>query len=147
MPNERIINSGSVAETQAAAADLVQRRFGSAGGVVALEGDLGAGKTQFVRGLVHGLGGQVQQVHSPTFVFLHVYPCGDRRLYHLDAYRAHGPGDFESIGFDELLAQTREGDVIAVEWPSKVAELLPAERVEVRIEHVDAGHRRITIRA
>lgn len=141
-----VVESSSVQATEQAAAELVERRFTSAGGLIALEGELGAGKTQFVRGLVRGLGGDAQLVHSPTFVLLHVYPCGGRRLYHLDAYRTRGPEDFESIGFDEILAQAAEGDVIAVEWPSKVAELLPAARVEVEMAHAGGDRRRIRIR-
>lgn len=146
MPGEpRVVESGSVAETEEAAANLVRRCFYSRGGVIALEGDLGAGKTQFVRGLVRGLGGEAQHVHSPTFMLLHVYPCGDRRVYHLDAYRTHGPEDFESVGFDEILLQAADGDLIAVEWPSRVADLLPADAVRVSIEHLAGDRRRITI--
>lgn len=145
MPEPRAVESSSVAETEKVASDLVQRHFQASGGVIALEGDLGAGKTQFVRGLVRALGGDAQLVHSPTFVLLHVYPCGDRRVYHLDAYRTHGPEDFESVGFDELLAQTAAGDLVAVEWPSRVGELLPADTVAVRIEHVAVDRRRIHV--
>jgi len=124
--------SRSVAETEAVAARLAQCL--SAGGAVAIEGELGAGKTQFVRGLVRGLGGEARQVHSPTFVLLHEYACaGGRRLFHLDAYRV-GTDDFEAIGFDELLAATREGDIVAVEWPQRVAELIPEHAIGVRIE-------------
>ena len=126
-----VFHSASVEETEAIAARLADRLRG--GGVVALEGELGAGKTQFVRGLVKALGGDGRQVHSPTFVLLHEYAlAGGRRLFHLDAYRV-GAGDFEAIGFDELLAATAAGDVVAVEWPGRVAELLPAEVVRVRI--------------
>src|SRR5262250_599351 len=93
--------SESVAQTEAIAAELAGRL--RAGQCVALYGELGAGKTQFVRGLVRGLGGPERAVSSPTFVLLNVYPGGRLTVFHLDAYRVTGPEDFEAIGFAELL--------------------------------------------
>ena len=123
--------SSSVAQTEAIAASLVERL--SRGGVVGLEGGLGAGKTQFVRGLVSALGGDRQQVHSPTFILLHEYAISNgRRLFHLDAYRI-GSDDLEAIGFEELLAAVHEGDVIAIEWPQNVAELMPVDAIRIQI--------------
>jgi tRNA threonylcarbamoyladenosine biosynthesis protein TsaE len=112
--------------------------------VLALHGDLGAGKTQFVRGLVAGLGGPPRLVSSPTFVLLHVYDHPALRLpvYHLDAYRVAGPADFESIGFPELLAQ---GGVVVVEWPERVADLLPPATIHVRLTPTGPAARRIDI--
>src|SRR6059036_3334078 len=89
------------------------------------------GKTQFVRGLVRGLGGNPRSVASPTFVLLNVYDTGRLTVYHLDAYRVGGADDFETIGFTELLDQ---GGVVVVEWPERVADLLPAGAIRVRIE-------------
>ncbi len=128
----------SVEETEALAAGLA----GSLppGSVLALEGELGAGKTQFVRGLVRGLGGEGRQVSSPTFVLLQVYDTPRLAIYHLDAYRVSGPEDFEAIGFEELLEQ---GGVVVVEWPSRVAEALPPSTLHIRIEHDGADRRRI----
>lgn len=135
--------SRGVGDTEAVAAD-VAARLGS-GGVVALEGELGAGKTQFARGLVRALGGDARQVHSPTFVLLHEYACaGGRRLFHLDAYRV-GADDFEAMGFDELLAAASAGDVVAVEWPQNVAELIPVTAVWVRIEVTSPTTRTIRV--
>src|SRR3954453_1149939 len=110
----QVLLSHSVAETEAIAADLAAGL--GAGACLALHGELGAGKTQFVRGLVRGLGGQPRAVSSPTFVLLNVYEAPSARLsvYHLDAYRVSGPEDFEAIGFPELLEQ---GGVVVVEWP------------------------------
>src|SRR5256885_8265393 len=109
-------SSASVAETESVAADLARGFRG--GEVVALHGELGAGKTQFVRGLVRGLGGDPHAVSSPTFVLLNVYDAGRLAVYHLDAYRVAGADDFEGIGFAELLEQ---GGVVAIEWPERVA--------------------------
>jgi tRNA threonylcarbamoyladenosine biosynthesis protein TsaE len=133
-------DSNSVPQTEAIAAELA-RTLGS-GSCVALHGELGAGKTQFARGLVRGLGGAERAVSSPTFVLLNVYPGGRLTVYHLDAYRVTGSGDFEAIGFPELLEQ---GGVVVVEWPQRVAELIPRDHVSVRIEVTDANSRRITI--
>src|SRR4026209_2006234 len=101
------------------------------GDCVALYGDLGAGKTQFVRGLVRGLGGNSRAVSSPTFVLLNVYDRPPVRLavYHLDAYRVTGPDDFDAIGFPELLTQ---GGVVVVEWPTRGAGLAPGGPVRAR---------------
>src|SRR5438552_17211001 len=116
------IVSHSVAETETIAAQLARQLHG--GEVIALHGELGAGKTQFARGIVHGLGGDDRAVSSPTFVLLNVYdtPRG-MKIFHLDAYRVAGPGDFEAIGFAELMEQN---GVVIVEWPGRVQSLLPA---------------------
>ena len=89
----RTVTTHSVAETEAAAAELAQTLRG--GECVALEGEMGAGKTQFVRGLVRGLAGNGRAVSSPTFVLLNVYDAQPIRLpvFHLDAYRVGGPDD------------------------------------------------------
>jgi tRNA threonylcarbamoyladenosine biosynthesis protein TsaE len=136
--------SESVEQTEAIAAELARTLAG--GACVALSGELGAGKTQFVRGLVRGLGGNPRAVASPTFVLLNVYPAtppaARLTVYHLDAYRVHGPDDFEAIGFTELLDQ---GGVVVVEWPERVEDLLPPDCVRVRIEPIDESRRRIEI--
>jgi len=132
--------STSVAQTESIAAEL-SRSFGG-GEVVALQGELGAGKTQFVRGLVRGLGGEPRSVSSPTFVLLNVYDTGRLTVYHLDAYRVSGPDDLEAIGFAELLDQ---GGVVAIEWPQRVPGLLPSKIWRVTITPLDETGRRIEI--
>lgn len=135
-----IHESDSVAQTERIAADLAKRLRG--GECIALEGDLGAGKTQFVRGIVRGLGGEGRAVSSPTYVLLNVYDTPRMRVFHLDAYRVSGAEDFEGIGFEELLEQ---GGVVVVEWASRVKTLLPADCTHVRIETVSPTSRRIEI--
>jgi tRNA threonylcarbamoyladenosine biosynthesis protein TsaE len=114
----------------------------SPGSCLALHGDLGAGKTQFVRGLVAALGASPRAVSSPTYVLLNIYEGGRLTVYHLDAYRVTGAEDFEGIGFSELLEQ---GGVVVVEWADRVTELLPPGTVHVRIEHAGKTRRRITV--
>ena len=136
-----VFDTASVAETEAVAARLAATLRG--GECIALEGDLGAGKTQFVRGLVRALGANPRAVSSPTFVLLNVYEGGRLTVYHLDAYRVGGADDFEAIGFTELLDQPDA--VVVVEWAERVGPLLPPTQIDVRIEPVGEGRRRIEI--
>lgn len=140
MPRVDTHLSHSVAETEAVAAALAGRLKASS--CIALHGDLGAGKTQFVRGLVRGLGGSPRAVSSPTFVLLNIYDIphgGIRKVFHLDAYRATGPEDLESIGFSELLEQPDA--VVVVEWPERVEALLPQATIHVHIGPSPTGER------
>ncbi len=132
--------SHSVAETEAIAAEFARSLRG--GECVALDGELGAGKTQFVRGLLRGLDGNERSVSSPTFVLLNIYDTGRLKIFHLDAYRAHGPDDFEAIGFTELLEQ---GGVVVVEWAQRVKPLLPKRSIHVRMITVGETSRSIVI--
>jgi tRNA threonylcarbamoyladenosine biosynthesis protein TsaE len=133
--------SRSVRDTEAIAWDLARSLVG--GECLALRGELGAGKTQFVRGLLGGLGGDVRTVSSPTFVLLNIYDTGRLKVFHLDAYRVGGAEDFETIGFAELLEQ---GGVLVIEWPQRVESLLPqGNRIDVSVETLSPHTRRITI--
>ena len=132
--------SRSVADTERIAADLARTLTPNT--TLAVHGDLGAGKTQFVRGLLVGLGGNPRTVSSPTYVLLNIYDTGHLPLFHLDAYRVAGPEDFDAIGFTELLEQ---GGVVVVEWADRVTDLLPPDTIHIRIEPTDPTTRRITI--
>jgi len=134
--------SHGVRETEALAAGLGRKLVG--GECIALEGELGAGKTRFVRGLLHGLGGQPRSVSSPTFVLLNVYDSGRLTVYHLDAYRVGGAEDFEAIGFNELLEQ---GGVVVIEWASRVGRILPERRIDVKMEITGGRTRRISVKS
>ena len=122
------------------AADFAATLVG--GECLALNGELGAGKTQFIRGLVTGLNGPIRHVHSPTYVLLNVYNGGRLTVYHLDAYRVGGSVDFEAIGFSELLEQ---GGVVAIEWAERIAALLPPNHIEITLTPVDEQNRVIQI--
>jgi tRNA threonylcarbamoyladenosine biosynthesis protein TsaE len=135
------ITTHSVEETMQLAA-----RFAATlkpGQCIALDGQLGAGKTQFVRGLVTGLGGDPRAVSSPTYVLLHIYPTPRFPVHHLDAYRVAGPDDFESIGFTELLDQNA---LVVVEWPSRIQSLLPESHIQITIQVTGESTRVISIR-
>jgi tRNA threonylcarbamoyladenosine biosynthesis protein TsaE len=140
------IVSKSPAQTQAIAAELATRLRG--GEVIAIEGELGAGKTVFVRGIAQGLGIDPKVVSSPTFVISQEYSDPADKgltLIHIDAYRLRGDQDLQAIGWEEVLSNPKI--VVAVEWPSRIATALPATRIEVRIKHRDPHSRLITMGA
>jgi tRNA threonylcarbamoyladenosine biosynthesis protein TsaE len=127
----------SEAETEAVAAELAASMRG--GEVVLLLGELGAGKTAFVRGLARGLGGDPEQVASPTFVMLTRYP-GRLTLHHADLYRI-APGDELELGLEEL-----PGDgVLAIEWAERLSRISWPRTLRVALEHAGGDRRRIRI--
>ena len=132
------------AETIELAARLAR---GLAGGeVICLEGPLGSGKTCFVRGLATGLGLDPSEVCSPTYVIWRRYEDhASLALVHVDAFRLSGPQDLETVGWEELLESP--GTVIAVEWPSRITEALPAQRIDVVMTHEAESARRISLDA
>jgi tRNA threonylcarbamoyl adenosine modification protein YjeE len=97
---------------------------------IALHGDLGAGKTTFVKGIAVALGIDPTTVISPTFGLIHVHdgPCG--RLLHADMYRLADPAELHETGWDDAVAAA---DVSCVEWPERIAAALPADRLDVSI--------------
>jgi tRNA threonylcarbamoyladenosine biosynthesis protein TsaE len=110
-----------------------------AGDVVALTGELGAGKTCLVKGIALGLG-IVQDVTSPTFTIIHEYRGGRFPLYHVDLYRLDSAQQVIAIGIEEYL---RRDGVTLIEWAEKIEELLPKHTKRVRIEVVGENARRI----
>lgn len=112
-----------------------------AGDVIALWGELGAGKTVLARGLAIGLGIDEDTVTSPTFIILHEHFGGRLPLYHLDLYRL-AQSQLGSTGWEEALDS---GGVTVIEWPDRAGDALPADRVDVRLEHVAETKRTVTI--
>lgn len=123
-------------EAQTAALGARLGRGLRAGDVVLLYGDLGAGKTTFVRGLARGAGYR-GRVTSPTFALAHVYRARRLNLHHLDLYRLKS-GDASELGLDDLLGDPR--GAVVVEWPQAVPRW-PGRRVEVRLSHAKSGRR------
>ena len=114
-----------------------------AGSVIALDGDLGAGKTTFIKGLALGLGIKNQEeVKSPTFVILHVYET-KIPIYHFDLYRLDEEKDFRAIGLDEFVYDPNV--IVCVEWAHKAKSWLPPSTHQVRIEIKGKNARQITI--
>ena len=116
------------------------------GDVVALSGELGAGKTTLVRAVAEAMGVEMGGVSSPTFVLVNEY-ARDRGpdLVHVDAYRASSSEDLESSGLD--LSICNDDAVVIIEWAERVAELLPAGTLYVALSHAEGGGRTAEIRA
>lgn len=126
-------------ETVAAGRNLAREL--SPGAVIALHGDLGAGKTHFVRGLVEGWGG-AEAATSPTFALVHEYSTPHGPVFHLDLYRAKSAGEIWSCAHDELDAPH---GLVVIEWADRFPELVPPGARRVTIEHSGQGRRTITI--
>ena len=133
-----IHTSTSESETRAIAAALAPTL--AAGAVILLSGDLGAGKTAFVRGLAEGLGIDPDEVTSPTFTLVHEYRGGRLPLIHVDLYRLDR-ADLDEIGLDQDLAAK---GVIAVEWSERLARAIPGATA-VKIEDAGGDTRKIQI--
>ncbi len=111
--------------------------------VVALSGNLGAGKTRFVRAAAEGLEVSSQTVNSPTFVLIHEY-LGRVPVYHFDTYRLKDLDEFHELGADEYM----HGDgVCFIEWAERVIDALPQDRLEIQINAIGETARTFNIRA
>lgn len=102
--------------------------------VVAITGDLGAGKTTLVRAICRGAG-VGEQVTSPTFALVHEYSGALGTVYHLDLYRLTSPDELTAIGWDDLM---RAHAIVLIEWAERAADRLPADIVPIALEHVEA---------
>jgi tRNA threonylcarbamoyladenosine biosynthesis protein TsaE len=131
------IRSSSEEDTRRAAASLAASL--APGTVLLLSGDLGAGKTVFVRGVAEGLGVDPDVVTSPTFTLVHEYRGGRLPLIHVDLYRLEA-ADLDEIGLDNDLAAS---GVVAVEWPERLTRPIPGA-MRVRIEDTGADSRAIS---
>ncbi len=133
----------SLADTAALAAEVAGRL--RPGGVLLLEGDLGAGKTTFVQALARALG-VARPVTSPTFTLANAYPLpGGGELVHMDLYRLASPSGVYDLGLEEAL---EGGARVAIEWPGRAREVLDAEaphRLTLRLEVTAEGARRATL--
>jgi len=132
------ITTHSEEETAAAGRELASSL--SAGSVVLLIGELGAGKTAFVRGLAAGLGVAPDEVSSPTFTLIQEYRGGRVPLLHVDLYRLHDPREIDDLGLDELGLES----ILAIEWADKLPRP-PATAVAVRITQGSGDVRTISI--
>lgn len=112
----------------------------SEGTVLAMYGDLGAGKTAFVRGLARGMG-LTNRVSSPTFTIVNEY-CGERELIHFDMYRLSSADELFDIGWEDYLAR---GAVCAVEWSENVEDAFDGTETVLRFEKLSDTDRRISV--
>jgi tRNA threonylcarbamoyladenosine biosynthesis protein TsaE len=138
------ITTQSEAETAAVARELAATL--RAGDVVLLYGDLGAGKTAFVKGLAEGLGIPREEVSSPTFTLMQEYRGGRLTLFHVDLYRVNDAREIEELGIDEIAAD----GVLAIEWAEKLEGSAGAARLKpspynVTISHGDGDTRQVIL--
>ncbi|MDL2237754.1 tRNA (adenosine(37)-N6)-threonylcarbamoyltransferase complex ATPase subunit type 1 TsaE [Christensenellaceae bacterium OttesenSCG-928-K19] len=134
-----VYTTNSEAETQDCARTFAKTL--EQGSFVALNGDLGAGKTAFVKGIASGLGIS-DAVVSPTYTLLRVYESGRLPLYHYDVYRLEGEDELADIGFYDY---AEGGGVCVCEWAERIAEELPIKRIDINIERLDEQKRKIII--
>ena len=137
-PPGRVVETGSEAETSAAGETL--GRTLRPGDVVLLYGDLGAGKTAFVRGLARGIGANPDDVSSPTFTLVQEYAGPRLTLFHVDLYRL-APAEIDDLGLEDLVSGN---GVVAIEWAERWSGR-PDGVTEVRIEEAGEDRRRIHV--
>ena len=133
--------SKSPQETQKIAAELLKKidSFKAKGAkVIALEGELGAGKTVFVKGLAKALK-MKGKIKSPTFTIMRKYG----HVYHLDCYRLKDENDLKTLGIDEILKNP--DNLVLIEWSDRVKKILPGKHVKIHIDHISDTERKITI--
>ena len=112
-----------------------------AGDCILLEGGLGAGKTEFARGLAEGLGVSPDEVRSPTFTLVNIY-SGRLPVYHIDLYRIEKSTELRELGLEEILGTD---GVAIVEWPERLGAYRPKSAIEVRLLDLGGDTREITI--
>ncbi len=147
----KTIITNSFKETQELGFEFAQKLKG--GEVIALHGDLGSGKTTFVQGLAEGLGIK-QKIISPTFIIMRTYTISNpqsirqaqdgsaiHNFYHVDLYRIEGEEDVEGLGLLDLFDDKE--NIVVVEWPEKIENLLPSTRVDLYFEYVGDEEREI----
>lgn len=139
--------TNSFEETQKLGYELAKKLQG--GEVLALHGDLGSGKTTFMQGLAEGLGIK-RRIISPTFIIMRTYDTGSKKqevgiknLYHVDLYRIETVQDVEGLGLLELLGDKET--VVAIEWPDKIENVLPDNRIDIYFEYLEGDTRSIRI--
>ena len=117
--------------------------------IIALEGELGAGKTTFVKGLAKSLGGK-SKIKSPTFVLIKKYPITKNNrfkkikyLYHIDCYRLRDYRDLEALDIRNVFKDPQ--NMVLIEWSDRVNKILPKKYIKIHIDHVDENTRKIRI--
>ncbi|WP_044561919.1 tRNA (adenosine(37)-N6)-threonylcarbamoyltransferase complex ATPase subunit type 1 TsaE [Azospirillum sp. B4] len=139
MPHALTLDLADEAATARLAAQL--GRHLAPGDVVALSGDLGAGKSAFARHLIRSMGDAEEEVPSPTFTLVQTYDLPGFPLWHFDLYRLTEPDEVLELGWEEV----RDGGVALVEWPARLGPLLPADRLDLNLAIIGPDSRRATL--
>lgn len=135
--------SSSELETELFAEEFA--RTLKAGCIIALHGELGAGKTVFARGFAKGIG-VMEQVSSPTYTIIQEYSnCVGQSFFHLDLYRIENSISALAFGVDEYLSQTESFTLL--EWPERISDILPNKTIHVVISHAGEFQRHISVKS
>lgn len=114
--------------------------------VLALRGNLGAGKTTFLQGFAGDLGIK-EKVNSPTFVILKrfkIYNLRFKNFYHIDCYRLHSPKEILDLGFKEIIANPK--NIVAIEWPGIISKILPKKKISINFGHLEENRRSLLVK-
>lgn len=144
------ITTNSAEETQKVAAEfaaqIMRRKPAKTAVVLALSGDLGAGKTTFLQGFAKALGVE-EVVNSPTFVIMKKFQILEgpsfQYFYHLDCYRLESPEEILELGFGEIISNPE--NIVAIEWPEKISNLLPKSSIPITFTHLEENKREVTV--
>lgn len=137
---DKTIITNNAGETQKLGEELSQN---SGKKFFALFGDLGSGKTTFTKGLALGLGIK-ERIISPTFVIVREHELKNQNFYHIDLYRMQTMSDVQGLGLEEIFNDSK--NIVVVEWPEKIKDILPKRRLEIYFEHLDGDKRKITFK-
>jgi tRNA threonylcarbamoyladenosine biosynthesis protein TsaE len=138
---ETVFESRSPSETQALGRSLGLQR--PTGGYFHLEGELGAGKTLFAKGIASAYGIDPERVVSPTFALVNRYSTEGQTVYHIDLYRIDSERELVELGLEEI--EEEPGVVLIVEWPEKLGRYRRRDAMTIRLESVEGDSRKIHI--
>jgi tRNA threonylcarbamoyladenosine biosynthesis protein TsaE len=129
---------------EAATANFAARIAGLAnpGDIIALQGDLGVGKTTFARAFIRACGNRQEEVPSPTFTLVQIYEAGPAPVWHFDLYRLRTPEDAWELGIEDAFG----AGISLIEWPERLGPLLPDRRLQIKFELADRPRaRRVSV--
>jgi|SRR3989344_939536 len=138
------------------ASEILTKKPGKQAVILALKGDLGAGKTTFLQGFAKGLG-ITEVINSPTFIIMKKFKIPTKTIlkkrrssvlryeffYHFDLYRLENQKDLEFLHFKEIISDPK--NIVAVEWPEKIAGILPKNTISINFNHLEEGKRELTV--
>ena len=131
------INSYNELDTIELAQNFESEKFENM--IICLDGELGSGKTVFTKGIANALGID-ESITSPTFTIIKEYTTGEMPLYHMDVYRLDG--NTEGVGIEEYF---NKGGIVVIEWAKTIKDILPEDRLEIKIKIVDDNKRVLVI--
>ncbi len=141
-----IYTSKSPKDTKKLASKLAKktkRLFHGKAAIIALEGELGAGKTTFVQGFAKAFGVK-SKIKSPTFVLMKIYKKRPYAIYHIDCYRLKDYRDLLPLGIKDIF--NNKDNIVLVEWADRISRILPPKHTTIHIDHIDSKTRKISIK-